>query len=335
MSEIHYFQRYSQKENVVTNNTLLLFSRLYAFSPVRLNALLSVLLNDTPLEIGVSFFQQMKSSKSIPDAEIVQPSIKILIETKLYSNYDRDQLENHIESFKNEDKRVLVLISPEVPPSVFIDGVEGVIREKNESDKSLIEFYCITFEKIIESCEDIIQDFEVELKELINDYREFCSSENLLPTAPYTMRAVTAGRSLEENIEHDIYYCPADRSYQPHEYMALYNNKAIVAVGKIKAISVVNYNGKKLIVKETTKELTDDEKQRIIDVIRKARENNGWDISNDHQFFLVEKFFKTLYKKDTKYPLQRTRYFDIKKILGNAKTPEAEKLAELLNDKTW
>ncbi len=35
MSNIHYFPRYSQKENMVTNNTLLLFSQLYNNSTVK------------------------------------------------------------------------------------------------------------------------------------------------------------------------------------------------------------------------------------------------------------------------------------------------------------
>lgn len=30
---IHYFQRYHQKENVATANTMLLLSRLYSYSP--------------------------------------------------------------------------------------------------------------------------------------------------------------------------------------------------------------------------------------------------------------------------------------------------------------
>ena len=31
--KVHYFQRYAQKENVVTSNTILLLSRLYHYSP--------------------------------------------------------------------------------------------------------------------------------------------------------------------------------------------------------------------------------------------------------------------------------------------------------------
>jgi len=46
MSSIHYFQRYSQPENVATNNTLLLLSRLYHDSPNKFKGFLNDLLDD-------------------------------------------------------------------------------------------------------------------------------------------------------------------------------------------------------------------------------------------------------------------------------------------------
>lgn len=49
MSNLHYFHRYSQKENVVTNNTLLLLSRLYAHNALYFEAFLADLLGaDAP-----------------------------------------------------------------------------------------------------------------------------------------------------------------------------------------------------------------------------------------------------------------------------------------------
>ena len=40
MSKIHYFQRYSSPENVVTNNTLHLLERIYSYSPEKASQLL-------------------------------------------------------------------------------------------------------------------------------------------------------------------------------------------------------------------------------------------------------------------------------------------------------
>ena len=60
MSSIHYFQRYSQPENVDTNNTLLLLSRLYHESPNKFKAFLNDLLNDYDIEAGIQFNKQKR-----------------------------------------------------------------------------------------------------------------------------------------------------------------------------------------------------------------------------------------------------------------------------------
>ncbi len=46
MSSVHYFQRYSQLENFVTNNTLLLLSRLYNEPPFKFKMLLNEIAYD-------------------------------------------------------------------------------------------------------------------------------------------------------------------------------------------------------------------------------------------------------------------------------------------------
>ncbi|ROI14818.1 hypothetical protein [Epilithonimonas hominis] len=71
MSKIHCFQRYHQKENVVTNNTMLLFSRLYHHSPKKFEVFLQAIVDSSiELKIGVGFAHQEKSSKSVPDGII-------------------------------------------------------------------------------------------------------------------------------------------------------------------------------------------------------------------------------------------------------------------------
>ena len=47
MPNIHYFQRYSQPENAVTNNTLLLLGRIYSYSPSRASQLLTDLTGES------------------------------------------------------------------------------------------------------------------------------------------------------------------------------------------------------------------------------------------------------------------------------------------------
>ncbi len=78
MSKIHYFQRYVQRENVATNNTMLLFSRLYNSSIHKFNRFINNLeeLNET-LEFGIKFSQQEKGVHSVPDGIFFQESKKL------------------------------------------------------------------------------------------------------------------------------------------------------------------------------------------------------------------------------------------------------------------
>ncbi len=112
MSSIHYFQRYSQPENVATNNTLLLFSRLYQHSSNKFKGFLNELLDDTDLEAGVIFNQQERGTGSVPDGSISQTSFKVIIETKMHQHFSVSQLSAHLSSFGNEEYQILLSLSP-------------------------------------------------------------------------------------------------------------------------------------------------------------------------------------------------------------------------------
>ena len=84
MMNIHYFQRYHNKENVVTANTMLLLSRLYNYSSDKFYRLLKTYFFGESFEPEISFALQERSDESVPDAAILQPSFKIIVETKLH-----------------------------------------------------------------------------------------------------------------------------------------------------------------------------------------------------------------------------------------------------------
>src|SRR5450756_627971 len=97
MSDIHYFPRYSQRENVVTNNTLLLLLRLREYSRIRFEKFMESLCADEEQDIQLTtswlrFRQQIGTGKSIVDGYIAQDSVKIGVETKLTETFDTAQL---------------------------------------------------------------------------------------------------------------------------------------------------------------------------------------------------------------------------------------------------
>ena len=86
MSEISYFQKYTQQENHITNNTLLMFRHLYRHNPLGFERFLNNMIDDEKLEIGLVFQQQVRAKKSVPDGIISQEPFNIYIEAKVGGN---------------------------------------------------------------------------------------------------------------------------------------------------------------------------------------------------------------------------------------------------------
>lgn len=343
MSKIHYFQRYSQKENVVTNNTLLLFSRLYNDSPSRFEDFINSLLASdmAALEVGLRFRQQEgnKSGSSIPDGSIIQKGMKVLIETKLYDNNDSKQLLRHLDGFDNEDTQVMLLVNATETGQQFDSKVHRLVGEYNQEHNKRIEFCSVTFKEIIDALDDVLFEYDVELNEMLEDYRDFCEGQDLLPRHKFMMRAITSSGSFTQNMKNNIYYDAESRGASSHQYMGLYKDKSVKAVGLLRKIVLADVDMKtKEFIKVVSRKgepPTEDEKQRILTIMDDAFIENGWNVFKNHQFFIVDEFIPTDFKKITKYPIQRTKFFDLGSELGLEELPDCKEIAELLKQKAW
>ncbi len=111
--KIHYFQRYHEKENVATANTMLLLSRLYSYSSDKFFRLLKSQYFLDSFNPEIVFTLQEKSVDSIPDATITQESFKIAVETKMSDWFYEDQLLRHLKSFNDEKFKVMITLAPE------------------------------------------------------------------------------------------------------------------------------------------------------------------------------------------------------------------------------
>ena len=97
MTGISYFPRYTQKENFITNNTLLLMHRLYDDNRRRFQRFLGLLLEenaDAPIsEIGLGISQQVGTRHSVLDGFLHQAAVRIAVETKRSGvEFDVEQL---------------------------------------------------------------------------------------------------------------------------------------------------------------------------------------------------------------------------------------------------
>ena len=344
MSNLHYFQRYSQKENVVTNNTLLLLSRLYAHSILHFEAFLADLLEDEvsesgTLEIGVRFGQQVAGSgKSVPDGVLEQRSFKVVLETKLHSNPNMSQLVRHLKSFGDEECQVLLVLTPARPRPGFLEKLRKAVNDHNQGSGQRVRSVCITFREVIRSYRDALAAHDHEMLSLVADYEDFCATfqkGQLLPRDDYTMRAVPCGKTIEDNREFRVYYQPVDRSYRDHKYVGIYKDKRVHYIGEIAAVVDADRvdDGSWLDTKGGS--LPTDQRDRIENAASHARERHGWDITTRHRFFLVESFHSTEFRKESPGGMVGHRYFDLGEVLERESLPPVEEIARLLCEKTW
>lgn len=345
MSKVHYFQRYSQRENVVTNNTLLLLSRLYAHNVLSFEAFLADLLEDEisesdTLEIGVRFSQQaVGSGKSIPDGVLEQRSFKLVLETKLHSKPDLDQLVHHLDSFGNEERQILLVLTPAQPGPSFLQKLRKAVDNHNQSGGRRVQPVCTTFREVIRSYRDALAAHDREMLDLLLDYEDFCATfekGRLLPRDAYTMRVVPCGKTFEDNIRHALYYQPATRPYRGHDYLGIYKDKRVRYIGRIQAIVKADLVNGELAGLDGQLEPT--EENRIKEAIEEADNIPGYAVATGHRFFLVKEFHQTAFAKVSPGGLQSQRYFDLADELGlddQEPLPPVEDVAEQLKGRTW
>jgi len=337
MSSIHYFQRYSQKENVITNNTLLLFSRLYNESPLKFKHFLNALTNEFDINVGIDFNQQTKGKGSIPDGAITQESFKIAIETKLSDNFSILQLTNHLNSFGNESTKILLALSPKKINNKTHQTIINNVKEFSLKSEANINFISTTFKEIVLKFRDTINDYDIELNSIIDDFEDFCITVGMIRKNEFRMLTVACGWTLKDNFKNNNYYDPANRGYSYLSHLGIYNDKSVRGIGKIENIITANMeeSGNLIILNTTNGEITQKQKNSIIQMIQDAKDNLGWNISQNHKFFCVDKFIPTDFKKMSKNGLLGKKYFNLNSMLGKEKFENTNEIAELLKLHKW
>lgn len=340
MSEITNFSMYKKKEDIITNHTLFLLSRLYNYSTDKFQLFINSLIeNEDKLSTQIYFGQQKGTGKSIIDGVIFQESFKILIETKRGNNFTTKQIKRHLNGFENEHQKILLLIGSEPVKNNELEKLKAeTVFEYNklENVENGVKLINTTFNELIDLFEEVIEVFDKDMQELIEDFKILCEEQNLMNKKKTRMRGVPCGDSLELNIENNIYYMPSDRGYKNHEYIGLYTNKCIRAVGEIDKVSVLKCNTEEKKVENVEGDvLNNKEKEKILKVVEIAFERYGHKISENTRFFLVKDFYLTEYEKNSKYGMMGARYFDLSEILGDDYTDNIEIIAEKLKKYDW
>jgi hypothetical protein len=336
MKRVHYFQRFSKKEDVVTNNTLLLFARLQHQNSRFFQQILRELISDDEIVVGALLTQQeTATSGTIPDGVIRQRSFHIVLETKLHANFNVEQLQGHLAKFElsKEGLEVLLLLGTREPDDVR--GARRVVADFNAQHTKSVRLAWTTFAKVIETCRDVLPEHERIMAEILDDYEDFCNEEGLIPTSDDDFLVVGCSQSLPENLEFRLYYNSA-KPHRPPKYIGFYDAKAVQAICDLeKMVYVDRVENRLQIIGDGA--LTQEEETRIIGSMDRASKR-GWDITSGHCFFLAGRVEQTLFCKQTKYPLWSRRYFDLHKVLGldpKKKLPDLPSLALELHNKQW
>jgi len=255
----------------------------------------------------------------------------VAIETKLFDNFSLSQLKDHVKSlFKESGKnRILLALSK----SEVSKEIKSQVISYLKSINSDIKFASISFSGLIELVSQNIAEYEIDFQEVIDEFQEFCNENELTKDEADYMLVVTAGISLKENIEYGLYYDPVTRNHNTDfKYLGLYSNKSIVAVGEVVNCVSADLGENKIIIHNSTKEVSGEIQGRILEMIKNT---DYYDIRKGHKFYVVDRFYETNYIKKSPGSLRGKRYFKISDILGGKSGMSGSELAELINDKEW
>ena len=322
--QIHYFQRYHSKENVDTSNTMLMLSRLYNYNADKFFSMLNSLILGEDESPEITFDLQVAGDESVPDAVISQ----------------KQQLVNHLEQFGAEDIKVLLTIDPRPMKQQLFDEMTVELKKYNSENMERlihpIKHVNLTFEQLVEAMEDIIDDRDTEIISVLDDFKKYCFDEKLIPDGHKWMRAIVAGTTFQDNMDLNLFYDQESRKFSEHGYIGLYKDKSIRAVGKLKkTIIAVEVEGKMTYRAESGEAPTPDEICRINEAIHRA-EDYGYNLRTiSHRYFMVEKFYPIDFRKSSKNPIQKSKFFNLADMFGYKTMPDTEKIAADLNGRTW
>lgn len=181
----------------------------------------------------------------------------------------------------------------------------------------------------------MINDRDYEMQDVLDDYLDYCHNDKLIviPDTWKKMRMQLAGTTFDFNIAENVYYDNIDLGFSSHDYLSLYKQKSIRAVGKITAIITAVLKDGELLYNVERGELTEERKQKIERAIEDGKRYEY--VLDATRYFFVEKFYETDFPKITPRAPMGSRMFDLTDVLQIDKLPNTEEIAELLRQRTW
>lgn len=336
MTVLNQFQQYSQGENTVTNNVLLMFSNLYEINPKYYEEFIKGLTEDSGNYEVIPNFRQQVGNKGdgIIDGHIQVKATKIIIETKLHGLEWIEKLVKYGKSFEKNEFSLLFHLSSKKYTNKKIEQIENRLADLKNVGK--INFFSLTYQDLVDQLKELASTYQYEqyLQRLNEHFEAYCLGMGLMPKSNHILRAMACGQSYELNVKHKFYFDLANRGYSEFNYLGIYKWKSVRYIGKVENTIRADWNEKDgLIIKDSKFDVTIEQKNRLIEAIKESLKK-GWGVDYEHRFFLLKDFEETDFKKISPGGIFRVRYFNLENILD--KVPEKmEDIAEELKSKNW
>jgi hypothetical protein len=305
MSRVSYFQRFSQKENHATNNTLLVLRHVYNSSPLKIERALTSLL-DAQLSIGLAFEQQVRGPESVPDALISQQGLHIFIETKRGGALDTDQIERHLQGIgsKRPSGRVVLL---GLTKNHVGDTAASRFKEMALGHKVL--FAAVTFSDIALALKAQCEPYEADLLAVLDDFERYLDEADLAEDRNRWLPILPCGVSLAQNVKFGLYYEPPSRPLKTNDFIGIYARKAVRYVGRVVAVVVCSWKGDELISQPEVGEVR---QEYLIRIRQMADETPYYALKEEtERFYVTEGFVETEVEKTTPGGIMGPRYLDL------------------------
>jgi hypothetical protein len=293
---------------------MLMFKHVYRVSPRLLEDVLQGLLEEDEAEIGPRFEQQVGAAHSIPDAVLSQKPLNIYFEAKHGDGLKYDQLERHMKSICEKGHPA---------NSAFLIGL--TTNSISESDHERwkgnalkefgLTFLSITYRELLEILSAVCMNFP-DLQEVFEDYQAFIGGENLLPDQHRKIAVMLCGQSWRENVDHGVYYEPAQRNpkWTRANFLGVYRKKRVSHIGRILAAAICRkVNGNLLVDLEEFGTLTAEHRERISTAIDAASYYPTLGVEA-HRYYLVDTFWEINVQKTSSGGLMGHRYLDIEEL---------------------
>lgn len=317
MAGVSHFQRYSQRENHVTNNVLLVLRHLYQTAPGKLEQVIRDLVGQEAIGIGLTFSQQTRGAASMPDGMIAQAPFRLYIETKLGPRFNLDQLTRHVESIA--DAR---MANPALGEAFLLGlstaamdtGAKASVMEHARS-RGII-FAQATFAEVVDRLRDVCAPHDVALSAILDDFADYLEGEELLDRGDDRMLVAACGTTFEENARFGVYYHEVDRPRRSSSaFFGAYRNWHVSLVGRIDAVLVCDFlDGKARLISAERGNATPDALERITGMIEATP---YYDLkTTPHRYWVMDELAPTNLSWRGRVPVRGAQYLSLAPLLA-------------------